>query len=237
MSDKRKKIEAIGWDNDNELLDIIKNKLYTAVIGDIMDKMGYLHQFLPPQIRPLAPDMKIAGRAMTVVEKDTEESESKESGEAKYPFGMMFAALDGLRENEIYICSGASPRYALWGELMCTRARTLGAAGAIIDGYLRDTKGILSLHMPVFACGSYAQDQAPRGKVVAYRVPIKIEDVVIRPGDLVVGDVDGVVVVPKKIETQVIQSAYQKVMGEDIVRSEIMKGRSCESVFKEYKIM
>src|SRR5690606_23872803 len=99
------------------------------------------------------------------------------------PFGLMLEALDDLKRNEVYVCAGASPTYALWGELMAVRAQTLGAAGAVVDGYLRDTTGILSLNFPSFSYGSYGQDQAPRGKVIDFRIPIQMNGVLIHPGD------------------------------------------------------
>lgn len=227
----------IQWENDKELFQIIKDYLYSAVIGDILDGMGYYHQFLPPQIRALKEDMTIVGRAMTVLEADAALTEVSKNPLMVKPFGLMLEALDDLKENEIYVCSGASWDYALWGELMCTRAKMLGAAGAVVNGYSRDTKGILSLDFPVFSCGPYAQDQAPRGKVIDYRVPLKIGGVCIKPGDIVVGDYDGVVVIPKEIEADVIGDAYKKATGENVVRGEIEKGMSCMEAFAKYKIM
>ena len=112
------------WNDDKALFSLIKEELYTAVIGDIMDKMGYTRQFLPPQIRPLRDDMLVAGRAMTVLEADVLEH-GKECGEnplLKRSFGLMLEALDDLKEDEVYVCSGSSPCYALWGELMSARA-------------------------------------------------------------------------------------------------------------------
>ena len=89
----------------------------------------------------------------------------------KKSFGLMLEALDDLKRDEDYICSGASPTYALWGELMSTRATKLGATGAVVNGYSRDTRGILKMNFPSFSWGNYAQDQAPRGKVIDFRVP------------------------------------------------------------------
>ena len=112
------------WNDDKALFSLIKEELYTAVIGDIMDKMGYTRQFLPPQIRPLRDDMLVVGRAMTVLEADVLEH-GKECGEnplLKRSFGLMLEALDDLKEDEVYVCSGSSPCYALWGELMSARA-------------------------------------------------------------------------------------------------------------------
>ena len=156
------------WNDDKELVSLIKGELYTAVVGDIMDKMGYTHQFLPPHIRPLRDDMFVAGRAMTVLEADVYDNQgtSGTNPVLKRSFGLMLEALDDLKEGEIYICSGSSPSYALWGELMSARAMQCKAAGAVVNGYSRDTKGILALNFPCFSYGPYAQDQAPRGKVL-----------------------------------------------------------------------
>jgi len=159
------------WKDDKALFALIKEELYTAVVGDIMDKMGYTRQFLPPRIRPLRDDMLVAGRAMTVLEADVLDA-GKEKGVnpvLKRSFGLMLEALDDLKEGEVYVCSGSSPAYALWGELMSARAIQCKAAGAVVNGYSRDTKGILALDFPCFSYGPYAQDQAPRGKVIDYR--------------------------------------------------------------------
>ncbi len=227
------------WQNDDELFDKIKTELYTAVIGDIMDKMGLLHQFLPPQIQPLHTDMFVAGRAMTVLEADVLECGKYESSNPilKKPFGLMLEALDDLKKNEVYICTGASPDYALWGELMSTRAQILGAAGAVVDGYSRDTKGILHLNFPSFSYGNYAQDQAPRGKVIDFRVPISIKGVSVNPGDIVVGDIDGVCIVPKQHEVEVITRALEKARGEKMVQKKILEGMSAKEAFDKYGIM
>jgi len=232
-------IEHIEWQNDDELFEIIKTELYTAVIGDIMDKMGLLHQFLPPQIQPLHADMFVAGRAMTVLEADVLECATYESSNPilKKPFGLMLEALDDLKKNEVYICTGASPSYALWGELMSTRAQILGAAGAVVDGYSRDTKGILHLNFPSFSYGNYAQDQAPRGKVIDFRVPIEIKGVLVNPGDIVVGDIDGVCIVPKQHEEEVMTRAIEKARGEKMVQKKILEGMSAKEAFDKYGIM
>ena len=169
----------ISWANDDELFEIMKTELYTAVVGDILDTMHYYHQFLPQKIQPMSENMIVAGRAMPVAECDIDNltDEMKNSPLFNQPFGLMLDALDDLKKNEVYICSGASPDYALVGEIMCTRMKHLGSAGAVVNGFHRDTKGILAIHFPCFSYGRYSQDQAPRGKVVAYRVPIEIDGV------------------------------------------------------------
>lgn len=228
---------SVLWTSDDELFALTRAELYTAVIGDIMDKMGYLTQFLPPQIQPLRDDMFVIGRAMTVLEADVFEDMGNHNAVLKKPFGLMLEALDDLKKNEIYICTGSSPTYALWGELMSTRARMLGATGAIVDGYSRDTKGILDLDFPTFSYGRYAQDQAPRGKVIDFRVPIEIGGVRILPGDIVIGDMDGVCVVPKVIEQEVFMRALEKARGEKMVQKKIQEGMSAKEAFETYGIM
>jgi len=227
------------WKTDDELFALIKDELYTAVVGDIMDKMNLCRQFLPPQIQPLRDDMLIAGRAMTVLEADIfcENPEESNNPFMKKPFGLMLEALDSLKKNEVYICTGASPSYALWGELMATRAQKLGAAGAVLNGYLRDSKGILAINFPSFSIGRYAQDQAPRGKVIDFRIPIEIEGVRIMPGDIVVGDIDGVCIVPRFAEEEVFVRALEKARGERMIQKKILEGMPAKTAFETYGIM
>jgi len=224
------------WKNDNELFDLMRNELYTAVVGDAMDNIGYFHQFLSPLIRPLRDDMVVAGRSMTVLESDT--IVKMKSGEAaKNPFGKMLEALDDLKENEVYLCAGSSSSYALLGELMSTRAKILGAAGAVVNGYSRDTKGILELNFPSFSYGRYSQDQAPRGAVIDYRCPLNIDGVKVNDGDIVFGDLDGVCIIPREIEIQIIMAALDKARGEKCVSEAIKGGMSASASWDKYGIM
>jgi regulator of RNase E activity RraA len=225
------------WKNDKELFGLIKAELYTAVIGDIMDKSGYRHQFLPPQIRPLREDMFLAGRAMTVLEANVPESGNSVNPVLQKSFGLMLEALDDLKEEEVYVCSGSSPVYALWGELMSARAIQCKAAGAVVNGYSRDTKGILALNFPCFSYGPYAQDQAPRGKVIDFRVPIEMNGVTIHDGDIIIGDIDGVCVVPQGIENEVFTKALEKARGERMVLKKIQEGMKAREAFDKFGIM
>ncbi|EEI90792.1 hypothetical protein HMPREF0765_3708 [Sphingobacterium spiritivorum ATCC 33300] len=229
----------VTWKTDKELFKRIRTELFTAVVGDVMDQIGLYHQFLPPSIRALRNDMVIVGRAMTVLEADV--SSQEETG-FRNPvlastFGYMLEALDDLREDEIYMCSGASPDYAVWGEIMSVRAIQLNAAGAILNGYSRDTNGILALNFPCFSLGSYAQDQAPRGKVIDWRVPICIDKVRIEDGDLLFGDIDGVCVVPKVQEKEILTRAFEKVRSEKVVLQKITEGMTAKEAFEKYGIM
>ncbi|MDN5200291.1 RraA family protein [Fulvivirgaceae bacterium BMA10] len=223
------------WTNDDELFDLMKRELFSAVIGDIMDQLGYQHQFLPPEIQPLKDTMVLVGRAMPVLEADIDQGIPEAL--ADKPFGLMLEALDDLKHNEVYICTGSSPTYALWGELMSTRAMQLGAVGAVVDGYSRDTTGILALGFPTFSYGRYAQDQGPRGKVIDFRVPIEIGNVKVEQGDIIFGDLDGVCIVPRSIEIEVIAKSLEKARGEKTVKTAIENGMSACAAFEKYGIM
>lgn len=226
------------WNNDQELFQMMREELYSAVIGDILDKLHRYHQFLPWRIQSLRDDMVVAGRAMTVLEADAfEELSNGQNPVMNKPFGLMLEALDDLKEDEVYICTGSSPAYALVGELMCTRMQILKAAGAVVNGFHRDTKGILELDFPCFSYGRYAQDQGPRGKVIDFRVPIEIEGVRVNPGDIVFGDLDGVVIIPKDIEEEVIKLAYEKAVGEKMVAEAIKGGMGAKESFDKHGIM
>ena len=213
--------------------------MFSAVIGDVMDKMGLQHQFLPPAIVPLERSMTVCGRALTVLEADISDgvAEGFRDEVSARPFGLMLDALDDLRINEVYICTGGSPSYALWGEMMSVRAMKCGAAGAIVDGYSRDTFGIINLGFPTFSHGSYAQDQAPRGKVVDFRIPIQVGHARVSPGDIVFGDVDGVCIVPKAAEQEALALAFEKARKEKVVRKALEQGLSARAAFEKYGIL
>ncbi len=228
-----------SWTSDNDLFTLAKQELFTCVVGDVMDRMQLVHQFLPPQIQPLHRDMITIGRAMPVLAGDVfeENLEGTANNLSAKPFGLMLEALDDLRPNEIYVNTGSSPRNALWGELMSTRARKLGASGAVVNGYVRDTRAILDMKFPTFAFGSYGQDSAPRYKVYDFRVPIEIGGVRINPGDILFGDIDGVLVVPAEVETEVFRRALEKTRGEKLVKKELEAGSTAVAAFAKHGIM
>lgn len=224
---------------DAELFQSARRELFSAVIGDVMDKLGFLRQFLPPQIIPLERSMIVCGRAMTVLEADCfdESISGSHNPVSARPFGLMLEALDDLKTDEVYICTGSSPSYALWGELMSVRATKCGAAGAVVDGYSRDTRGVLALGFPTFSHGSYAQDQGPRGKVLDFRIPIQIGQVRLEPGDIVFGDLDGVCVVPQKAEREILDAAFEKARKEKVVRKALEEGMAAKAAFEKYGIL
>lgn len=227
------------WKTDDELFALIQRELFTCVVGDVMDKIDLQHQFLPPQIQPIRRDMVVIGRAMPVLSVDVfaERTSGSANPLMSKPFGLMLEALDDLRRNEVYMNTGSSPRNALWGELMSVRARKLGSRGAVLNGYVRDTKTILEMGFPTFGFGSYGQDSAPRYKVVDFRVPVEIGSVRVRPGDILFGDSDGVLVVPADAEAEVLTRALEKARGEKLVRKAIEEGSSAVEAFAKYGVM
>jgi len=204
--------------------------LYSPVIGDVLDGMGYSHQFLPQAIQPIQLGMRIVGRAFPVQIADA-------WGKQDAPFGKMTEALDAILPGEIYIATGGSMNCAAWGEIMTATARCRSGAGAIVDGFHRDTPRVLEQDWPVFSRGRFAQDAGIRSKVVDFRCPIEIAGTQILYGDLVFGDLDGVIVIPRKVEDEAIELAVQKATGEKVVRKAIEAGMSSTEAFRKYGIL
>lgn len=232
-----------SWKDQDELFQLIREKLYTPVVGDILDQMGYTHQFLPTSIRPLTalvpPNMvgsfsddkrnKLVGWACTVLENDIFAAPKK-------PFGFLTESLDQLRPNEIYVATGAH-NSALWGELLTAASRARGAVGAVLDGCIRDTPQVLEQNFPVFCTGCWAQDSSVRTYVCDFRCTIEIGQVTIHDGDLIFGDVDGLLVVPRDIVDEVMEKSLEKAAGEKQVRRAIEGGMSATDAFAKFGIL
>ncbi len=215
---------------DATLFDLFRNELYTPVVGDILDGLGLTHQFLPQSIQPMQTEMKLIGRAMPVLMIDV-------YGVQERPFGLLTEALDQLEPGEIYLASGGEMRCAYWGELLTATARTRGAAGAVINGFHRDTPAVLEQGWPVFSRGRFAQDSGVRTKVADFRCVIEIGAVSVHPGDLLFGDLDGVVVIPATRTAEVVEKSLEKARGEKRVRKEIEAGLSSTAAFAKYGIL
>lgn len=218
------------WKNDKELFEVIKKELYSPVIGDIMDTIGLYHQTLPQEIHPIREKDIIVGRAMPVLQIDV-------FGPQKKPFGYLTEALDQLEENEVYLASGGDMRCAYWGEILTTTAKVRKAAGAIVNGFHRDTPQVMVHNWPVFSRGRYSQDSSVRTQVVDFRCPIEIGNVWVEPGDLVFADLDGVLIIPKKLEDEIITKALEKARTEKVVVKEILNGLSSTEAFKKYGVL
>jgi len=216
--------------SDAERMALIRERLYTPVIGDVLDALGHYHRFLPANVQPALPDMVVVGRAMPVLMADVHGPQAK-------PFGKLTEALDQLAPGDVYLCGGGAANCAYWGEILTATARVRGAVGAVIDGYHRDTPKVLEQNWPVFSRGRYAQDSAVRTQVIDYRVPIEIGGVSVAPGDIVFGDIDGVVVIPQAFEDEVIERALEKASAENIVRRAIEGGMSSTDAFAEYGVL
>jgi regulator of RNase E activity RraA len=227
-----------AWTSDDVLFARARRDLYSAVIGDVLDGLGRRHQFLPPEIQPLREDMVVVGRAMPVLEAGEPRAPIADRGKPlPQPFGLMLRALDDLKAGEVYVCAGgASPPYASWGELMTTCARNRGATGVVIDGWSRDTRGVLALDFPCFARGRYAQDARTRGTVVDFRCRVRIGAVDIAPGDVIFGDLDGVVVIPREMEIDVFTAAWEKAFNEKRVFEAIKAGMGAEEAWDTYGV-
>lgn len=221
---------ATEWKSDPELFGLCCRELYTPVVGDVLDDLGFPHQFLPQPIQPLREEMRLAGRAMPVVMIDV-------FGRQKKPFGLLTEALDQLQPGEIYLATGGEMRCAYWGEILTATAKKRGAVGAVINGFHRDTPKVLEQNWPVFSRGRFAQDSAVRTQVADYRCPVEIGQVTVQPGDLIFADLDGVLVVPKKVEAEAVERALAKARGEKLVRQEIEAGLSSTAAFKKYGIL
>lgn len=216
---------------DRQYYDWIAARLYTAVLADVMDRLGYRAQIMRPEIRPLDPEKKVVGRAATMLAAEAYQI-------PREPYKLEITLLDNLAPGEVVMCKwlGTQPS-AIWGELLSTCAVARGARGAIIDGYCRDARQIVAMEFPVFAIGRTPADSMGRCDVVAIRVPIEVGGVLVDDGDLVVADSDGGVVVPQGIEDDVIRLATEKVSGENCVRAELAQGASMQAVFKKYGIL
>lgn len=215
---------------ESRLFTEIARDLYTPVVGDILDGLGLCHQFLPQPIQPALDRMKVVGRAMPVAMIDVH-------GPQKKPFGLLTEALDQLRPGEIYLASGGDMRCAYWGELLTATAKARGAHGAVINGFHRDTPRMLEQGFPVFSRGRFAQDSAVRTQVVDYRCPTEIGGVWVEPGDLIFGDLDGVVVIPRRHERQVLERSLKKARTENVVRKAIEAGMSSTAALKKYRVL
>lgn len=216
--------------NETERLDAIRSELYTPAVGDILDELGYRRQFLPPGIRGMHSEMKVVGRVMPVLVADV-------AGPQRKPFGRLTEALDQLEPGEVYVAQNASIPCSAWGEILTATALRRGAVGAVVDGYHRDTPRVLRQKFPVFSRGGYAQDAAVRSSVIDFRCRIRIGDVEIEPGDLIFGDVDGVVVIPAAVEDEVVARSLAKARTENEVRNAIEAGMSSTEALRTYGVL
>jgi 4-hydroxy-4-methyl-2-oxoglutarate aldolase len=203
--------------------------LYSAVLADVLDRLGYRNQVMRAELRPLYPEAKVAGIAMTVQTVPARELAPEE------PYKGELAAVDALRADDVMVVS--SCEWSFWGELLSTAARYRGCRGVIIDGYTRDTQAIIAMGFPVFCRGIHPADSLGRLDVSGHDVPVVCGGVAVRPGDLVLGDYDGIVVAPREVAERAIELAEEKVRGENLVRTKLAEGMSASEAFQRYGIL
>lgn len=216
---------------DKEAFALMKERMYTGLVCDVMDELGYREQAMHQRLRPLEPDTVLAGRAKTILAVDVYHI-------VEEPYKMEIEALDSVKEDEVpVVCTNESSNNGVWGELLSTATRMRGGAGAVVDGLMRDTKGIRKLGFPVFASGYKPLDSRGRGLVIDYDCPIVAGGVKVFPGDVIFGDFDGVVVIPKAIFAQVMKMALEKLEKENCTRDELLQGRLLRDVYAKYGVL
>lgn len=209
----------------------LEEQLYTAVLADILDSLGYRQQIMRYDLRPLYSEAKLVGRAATMQTTDV-------YAVPQMPYKLELALLDDLKPGDVVVCATqGSTRAALWGELLSTHARAKGGRGALIDGLTRDATKIIEMHFPVFALGMVPADSRGRLEVTAIRQPVLIGGVQVQDGDLIVADLDGCIAIPQAVEDQVIGAALDKASAENVVRDLLSKGASIQQVFEQYGVL
>ena len=203
---------------------------YSAVFADVLDSLGRADQSLDGSVAPLWPDARLFGSARTVLVQDVESASAS-------PYEVEFGLVDDLNPGDIVVAQCGEARAALWGELLTTAAQNRGATGAVIDGYCRDVALVRDLGYPVFARGAAPTDSQGRCEAVQRDVPIVCGGVAVRPGDLLFGDLDGIVVVPSEIADDVVAGALDKVHGERTVLEALKGGMSARDAWERWGIL
>ena len=208
--------------------------LSAAILSDIVDSLGLMRRAMRPFVRPLDDTQVMVGRARTGLYMP-----AYALREGENPYEIEIALVDDLQPQEVVVlaCNGPSERIAPWGELLTTAAQVRGAAGCVTDGLVRDVRQIRAMHFPVFHGGIGPLDTKGRARMVDRDVRVECGGVSIDPGDLVFGDVDGVVVIPRSHEHAVMDLALEKVRGEDNTRDALLQGESLANVFKRLGIL
>jgi regulator of RNase E activity RraA len=215
------------------MADRIRDKLFVALLSDTLDSLGYRNQAFPPEIRPLDEELVMVGRARTGLYREVYHVDPDRN-----PYELEIALVDDLKPGEVAVLGcGGSKQIAPWGSLLTTASRARGAAGCITDGYVRDIKGIRKMKFPVFHGGIGPLDSKGRGEVAAIDVPISCAGVMIRPGDLMVGDADGIVAIPRAIEQEVVRKAFEKVDKENETEAALARGEKLADVFRRIGVL
>jgi len=216
---------------EDAYLDTLRDRLYSAVLSDVLDQLGFRNQAMAARLRPLWQEAVLVGRAHTALTVDIVEVRPD-------PYRGEIEAVDSLKAGDVMVAAtGPSTRTCFWGELLATAARGHGARGAVVDGYVRDVRRIRQMDFPVFTTGMSPVDSAGRSIVVECGTTVMCGDVVVHEGDLVFGDVDGIVVVPREAEEEAVRRALEKVAGEDRTRAALEQGMTLTEVYAKYGVI
>jgi regulator of RNase E activity RraA len=211
--------------------DALQRQLYTGVICDVLDSLGFLNQAMQADVRPVHPDMTVVGRARTVLSVDVYHVPDN-------CYEKEIAFVDALTPGDVAVgCTNRSIRTGLWGELLSTASKARGARGAVMDGYVRDVRRIVGIQFPVFAAGMRPVDSRGRSLVIDYDVPVECAGVAVRSGDLIFADMDGVAVIPKEVAAETVARAVEKVRQEDASRAELERGAYLRDVYAKYGVL
>ena len=210
----------------------MRQSLYTAVVCDALDELGYRNQAPNLQLPCFTGVQELlVGRSKTTQWEDMDH-------EVPNPYELELKAVDECQEDHVFVAStGNSMRSAIWGELLTTAAMNRGCVGAIIDGAVRDIHKISEMNFPVYAQGSSPYDSQNRQRVIAIDTQVEIGGVPIQSGDLIFADQDGIVVVPQEIEAEAIKAAFAKVSGENRTRDDIRDGMSATEAYERFGIL
>ncbi len=218
---------------DRELFARIRTTLNASLISDALDAQGLRDQALPAHIRPLDDSVVMVGRARTGLYRDV-----YRVAPGTNPYALEIALVDDLGPDEVIVLAcGATGRIAPWGELLSTASIARGAVGCLTDGKCRDIRPIREMGFPVFCAGIGPLDSKGRGEVTEIDVPVECGGVPVRPGDLIIGDADGVVVVPREAEEAVLGFAFAKVAGESETLGALQRGEKLVDVFERYGVL
>ncbi len=208
-----------------------RERLYAAVLSDVIDSLGFRDRAFRHDVRPVYADAVVVGRAYTVLNADCYELRPD-------PYANEIAAVDALKPCDVIVVStGPSTRTCFWGELLSTAAVARGAHGAIVDGFVRDVRQITAMKFPVFATGFRPLDSAGRSAVIDRECTIVAGDVTVRHGELIFGDIDGVVVIPREVERDALRLALEKVSAENKVRDAVRSGMLVRDAFDKFGVL
>jgi regulator of RNase E activity RraA len=223
------------FSSDAEIVKFIREDLSAAAVCDILDSLGYRQQAMHHRLRPLLPDRKncgFVGRARTIrwMEADYVREDN--------PYGIEIEAVDSLKPGDVVVHStDYAGTNAPWGDLMSTVAKRNGAVGCVCDSQIRDCNRIIQMGFPVYYSGIRPLDSMGRGIVMAYDVPIRCGEVLVKPGDLIFADFDGIVVVPNEVEEAALVQAQEKMLKENLSRKELLEGKSLSEVYNKYGVL